>query len=98
MDKSNPSNGHVEPAISLAMGPVQDMDIDEKPTTNGATTNGKRKASLPNGKSYKDDSGSEDDDDVPLVCVTTAAQKIRAFSNSILAEAQENIGAERIRR
>ncbi|KAK0928531.1 DNA topoisomerase 1 [Friedmanniomyces endolithicus] len=42
------------------------MDVD-KPITNGHTndiTNGKRKVSLANGKSYKDDSDS--DDDVPL--------------------------------
>lgn len=62
MDKAYPSNGAVEPGISLANGPVEDMDID-KPTTNG-TTSTKRK-SLANGKSYKEESGSEDDD-VPL--------------------------------
>ena len=64
MDKQEPStNGHVEPGISMAMGPFREMDID-KPTTNG-TSNSKRKASLPNGKSYEDESDSEDDD-VPL--------------------------------
>ena len=62
MDRELPSNGHVEPGISIAMGPVDPMDID-KPTTNGTT--GKRKASMGNGKSYKDASDSEDDD-VPL--------------------------------
>ncbi|KAF2482247.1 hypothetical protein BDY17DRAFT_310774 [Neohortaea acidophila] len=62
MDNDLPtSNGAVKPGISLAMGPVDDMDID-KPTTNGAT---KRKTSMPNGKSYKDASDSEEDD-VPL--------------------------------
>lgn len=63
MDKSAPAEGQTAPGISLAMGPVENMDVD-KPTTNG-TTNSKRKASLPNGKTYKDDSDSEDDD-VPL--------------------------------
>ncbi|KAK0868808.1 DNA topoisomerase 1 [Friedmanniomyces endolithicus] len=66
MDKQIPTNGHVNPGISIAMGPVADMDVD-KPITNGHTndiTNGKRKVSLANGKSYKDDSDS--DDDVPL--------------------------------
>ncbi|KAK3112619.1 DNA topoisomerase 1 [Teratosphaeriaceae sp. CCFEE 6253] len=64
MDKQIPTNGHVGPGISLAMGKVEAMDID-KPATNGtANGTGKRKASLANGKSYKDD--SESDDDVPL--------------------------------
>lgn len=62
MDKQVKSNGVVAPGISMAMGPVENMDVD-KPTTNG-TTHSKRKASLANGKSYKDDSDS--DDDVPL--------------------------------
>ena len=59
---TNGTNGHVEPGISMAMGPVQEMEVD-KPVTNGTTT-GKRK-SLANGKSYKEASDSEDDD-VPL--------------------------------
>ncbi|KAK5134345.1 hypothetical protein LTR08_006525 [Meristemomyces frigidus] len=61
MDKQLPSNGHVQPGISIANGPVEEMEVD-KPATNGA--NGKRKSSMGNGKSYKDDSDS--DDDVPL--------------------------------
>jgi DNA topoisomerase-1 len=67
MDKQVPSNGHVEPGISIRMGPVDDkMDVDE-PATNG-NANAKRKArsSITNGKSYKDASSSEDDDK-PLV-------------------------------
>lgn len=70
MDKQVPSNGHVEPGISIRMGPVDDkMDIDE-PAANG-NANAKRKArsSITNGKSYKDVSSSEDDDK-PLVCVS----------------------------
>ncbi|KAK0932437.1 DNA topoisomerase 1 [Friedmanniomyces endolithicus] len=66
MDKQIPTNGHVNPGISIAMGPVTDMDVD-KPISNGHTngiSNGKRKVSLANGKSYKDDSDS--DDDIPL--------------------------------
>ncbi|OCK84704.1 hypothetical protein K432DRAFT_378353 [Lepidopterella palustris CBS 459.81] len=62
MDKGNPSNGHVNPGVSLRMGPVEDMDVDA-PVANGRI-NGKRKArnSLTNGKSYKEASSSEDDD------------------------------------
>ncbi|KAJ8108018.1 hypothetical protein OPT61_g8466 [Boeremia exigua] len=63
MDKQLPANGHVEPGISIRMGPVDDMDVD---APNG-TTNGKRKSrgSIPTA-SYKERSGSEDDDDKPL--------------------------------
>lgn len=61
------SSDNIKPGVSIAFGPVDDgnMDVD-KPATNGTAANGKRKASLPNGKNYKDASDSEDDD-VPLV-------------------------------
>ncbi len=49
MDKQTPANGNVKPGISVAMGPVQEMDAD-RPTTNG-TTASKRKSSMANGKS-----------------------------------------------
>lgn len=67
MAKGGDQVNGVKPGISLSNGPVEEMDID-KPFTNGTTngmTNGKRKASLANGKSYKEESES-DDDDVPL--------------------------------
>lgn len=66
MDAQLPSNGHIEPGVSIRMGPVEDMDVDAAPT-NG-NINGKRKArsSLTNGKSYKEQSSSEEDDK-PLV-------------------------------
>lgn len=65
MDKQLPSNGHVEPGVSIRMGPVEDMEVDS-PATNG-NVNGKRKAraSLTNGKTYKEESSSEEDQ--PLV-------------------------------
>lgn len=66
MDEATPSNGHVAPGISMSMGLAEDMDVD-KPTTNrltNGTVNGKRKASM-NGKSYKQESESSDDD-VPI--------------------------------
>lgn len=66
MDKANPTTEDVQPGISMAFGPVDDnMEVDQ-PATNGAATNGKRKASMTNGKTYKDASDSESDD-VPLV-------------------------------
>ncbi|KAL1657243.1 DNA topoisomerase 1 [Didymella pomorum] len=63
MDKQLPANGHVEPGISIRMGPVDDMDVD---APNG-TANGKRKSrgSIPTAN-YKEQSGSEDEDDKPL--------------------------------
>ena len=65
LDKELPANGHVEPGISIRMGPVEDMDVDG-PATNG-NLNGKRKvrSSLTNNKSYKEQ--SSDEDDKPLV-------------------------------
>lgn len=65
MDAEVPSNGHVEPGISIRMGPVAD---DDKMDVDAPETNGKRKSrsSVTNGKSYKDASSSEDDDK-PLV-------------------------------
>lgn len=61
-----PSNGHVVPGVSIRMGPVEEMDVDS-PVANG-NMNGKRKSrtSLTNGKTYKEETSSEDDDK-PLV-------------------------------
>ena len=71
MDKAIPSGDHVKAGISVRHGPLQVMEIDE-PGQNGhkinGNVNGKRKerASMTNGKSYKDNS-SEDEEDKPLV-------------------------------
>ncbi len=62
MDRSVRSSGHLDPGVSLRMGPVE-MELDEGPRINGA--NGKRKART-NGATYKGASGSEDED-LPLV-------------------------------
>ncbi|KAH6878941.1 DNA topoisomerase 1 [Alternaria rosae] len=61
MDAQVPSNGHIEPGISIRMGPVAD---DDKMDVDAPETNGKRKSrsSVTNSKSYKDASSSEDDD------------------------------------
>lgn len=69
MDVDNPSsNGQLEPGVSVRMGPVLDEKTGApvKVGTNG-TTNGKRKAATNGRKSYKEESGSEDEDDEPLV-------------------------------
>ena len=63
MDDTDTSMGELNPGVSIRMGPVEDMDVDS-PATNGNGT--KRKSSM-NGKSYKDTTESDDDDDVPLV-------------------------------
>ncbi|RMX76650.1 hypothetical protein D0868_16729, partial [Hortaea werneckii] len=67
MDKENPSNrenGEADPGITMVNGPVDDMQVDPQPPFTNGTASSKRKASMQNGKSYKED--SESDDDVPL--------------------------------
>jgi len=72
MDKETASNRDVHPGISVRMGPVEEMDVDGADGhtlhANGVA-NGKRKSrgSLTNGKSYKEASSSEEDEDKPLV-------------------------------
>lgn len=62
MDAEIPSNGHVEPGISIRMGPVDNdkMDIDAPETNGNAGAKRKSRGSIPNGKSYKDASSSEE--------------------------------------
>jgi DNA topoisomerase I len=102
MDKQAPTNGHVEPGISMAMGPVEEMDVD-KPTTNGTTN--KRKSSMANGKSYKEDSDSDDaplqkkrktkpavsddEDDVPLV--KKVVKPIKASAHQIGEDSDDDV-------
>jgi hypothetical protein len=66
MDKEVPSKGHLDAGISLRMGPVQEMDVDDTPAVNGYA-NGKRKSrgSIGGQKKYKEASSS--DDETPLV-------------------------------
>jgi len=61
MDNAAPSNGHVEPGISMRNGPVEQEATGGAVKVNGAS---KRKASM--GKSYAT-AASDSDDDVPLV-------------------------------
>lgn len=80
MDKQIPSNGQLEPGISLRNGPVDEMDVDA-PATNGAA-NGKRKSrpSLSNGKSYKEASSSDEEDSKPLVRIQGVIMSLFADS------------------
>lgn len=65
MDDTDASMTDLNPGVSVRNGPIDDdMDVDA-PTTNG---NGIKRKSSMNGKSYKDATESEDEDDVPLVC------------------------------
>lgn len=72
MDKENPSNGTLHPGVSVRMGPVEDMDVNgeqkDAAHVNGAV-NGKRKSrtGATNGKSYREASSSDEDDEIPLV-------------------------------
>jgi DNA topoisomerase I len=71
MDKQLPNHTNTA-GISIRNGPVEEMDVDDvdkAPRTNGVVV-AKRKArsSVTNGKSYKDDTSSESDDNKPLVC------------------------------
>ena len=70
MDRTGPhSNGHVQPGISLANGPVEEMDVDQ-PETNGvhdSAPNKRKSRSSPVPQNYEDASESEDDE-IPLVC------------------------------
>ena len=69
MDKAN-DNGKMAPiGISIRNGPVEEMDLDE-PAANG-TSKRKARASMTNGKSYKDSSDEEDEE--PLVGHFTVA-------------------------
>ena len=62
MDKANPTNGEVQPGISLRNGPMSE-DTEMK-DANGTAAPAKRKASRP---SYAEAESSEDDDQ-PIVC------------------------------
>lgn len=59
MDQQLPSNGHVEPGVSIRMGPVEEMDVDP-PANANATGKRKSRSSLTNGRTYKEESSSED--------------------------------------
>jgi hypothetical protein len=66
MDKQQPSNGSLNPGISIRMGPVEEMEVDEvAPATNGV--NGKRKSRGSVGKIYREATSSDDEEDKPLV-------------------------------
>jgi DNA topoisomerase-1 len=66
MDKEIPSNGHLNPGISIRMGPVEDIDVDNERRVANGVSNGKRKSRGSLQKSSKE-ATSSDEDDEPLV-------------------------------
>jgi DNA topoisomerase-1 len=64
MDKSITSTNGLPAGISIANGPVDEMEIDDPKTAIGKR---KSRQSLTNGKSYKEESSEDDEDDAPLV-------------------------------
>ena len=67
MDKANPPVANGAPGISIRNGPMDEMEVDG-PELNGHTsTKRKARASLGNGKSYKEESDEDNEDEKPLV-------------------------------
>ena len=94
LDKSFPSGNGLKPGISIANGPVTEMDIDEQPV-NGVQTNGavigkrKSRASLGNAaKSYKE--ATDDEDDQPLVRSNPGRDDLGRVSELISSRASAN--------
>jgi DNA topoisomerase-1 len=71
MDKQT-SNHATAPGISIRNGPVEEMNVDDAdkaPRSNGvAAAKRKARSSVTNGKSYKESTSSDSDDNKPLVC------------------------------
>lgn len=72
MDKANPFKNGVQMGISLRNGPVEEMEIDEPnggSSKTSAVVSAKRKQrqSMTNGKSYKEASSENEEDEEPLV-------------------------------
>ncbi|KAL8862762.1 MAG: hypothetical protein Q9178_000704 [Gyalolechia marmorata] len=62
MDAANKPPKHAAPGISIRNGPVEDVDVDHQPGTNGKR---KGRASMNNGVSYKD-ATDDSEEDKPL--------------------------------
>jgi hypothetical protein len=84
MDKANPSNGHVQPGISIRYGPMEDHD-HHMPDMNGVDMNGstsKRKSRGSLVKPSYADAESSDEDDQPLVRPSLSIRWIQPSSLS----------------
>lgn len=66
VDKANPATQNGNAGISIRNGPVDEMEVDS-PHVNGNAGKRKARSSVGNGKSYREQSDEDDEDDVPLV-------------------------------
>lgn len=72
MDKANPSKNVEQMGISIRNGPMEEMEIEE-PNGKSLKKNGsipakrKGRGSMPSGKTYKEASSENEEDDKPLV-------------------------------
>ena len=69
MDRQIPSAANGAPGISIRNGPMEEMDIDGPEPSGKASNKRKARASMGNGKSYKEASDEDDEDGKPLVCI-----------------------------
>ena len=67
MDREIPSAVNGAPGISIRNGPMEEMDIDDHEQNRKANNKRKARASMGNGKSYKEISDEDDEDGKPLV-------------------------------
>lgn len=68
IDKANPPVEGGATGISIRNGPMEEMDIDEPPTNGNLTSKRKARSSMTNGRSYKEASDEEEEDEgAPLV-------------------------------
>ena len=68
MDRANPPPTNGAPGISIRNGPMDEMEIDGPQLNGHANTKRKARAGMSNGKSYKEASDEDNDDEEPLVC------------------------------
>ena len=67
MDRANPSTTNGITGISIRNGPMDEMDIDGQELNGLANNKRKARASTGKGKSYKEASDEENDEEKPLV-------------------------------
>lgn len=77
MDKANPPVANGAPGISIRNGPMDEMEIDGPEMKGHISNKRKARASTGNGKSYKEASEEEEEDNVPLVCDPKIIYQVR---------------------
>ena len=66
MDQANPPVANGAPGISIRNGPMDEMDVDAS-ELNQHGNKRRARSSMTNGKSYKEASDEDNDDEEPLV-------------------------------